>query len=199
MLSRRQPKTKIARTINQTTLHHNTPTPLVHTRHEWTTHPIPHTPQTIHTKPKSSKKVMANLRAQRDDMAKNIYLTELHDRNETLFHRVLVDNIEELAPIIYTPTGKGLGGSNCIPLLWCRNRKRRTRAHPNQSSIHPNRQSAVSARSSASSSGGPAACTSPAPTAGTSRPCACLSLWRGSVGAQFKWGRIEARPFLVCS
>jgi malate dehydrogenase (oxaloacetate-decarboxylating)(NADP+) len=37
-------------------------------------------------------------------MRKNIMLRELHDRNETLFHRVLVDNIKELAPVIYTPT-----------------------------------------------------------------------------------------------
>lgn len=51
------------------------------------------------------KKVMANLNGAGDDLRKNIYLTELHDRNETLFHRVLADNIEELAPIIYTPTG----------------------------------------------------------------------------------------------
>ncbi|GAB5035354.1 nad-dependent malic enzyme [Nannochloropsis oceanica] len=49
-------------------------------------------------------RVMSNLRNQGDDMRKHIYLSELHDRNETLFHRVLVDNIEELAPIIYTPT-----------------------------------------------------------------------------------------------
>ncbi|EWM23085.1 malic enzyme, partial [Nannochloropsis gaditana] len=49
-------------------------------------------------------RVMSNLRNQGDDMRKHIYLTELHDRNETLFHRVIVDNIEELAPIIYTPT-----------------------------------------------------------------------------------------------
>lgn len=49
-------------------------------------------------------KVMTNLRAQDTPERKNLYLAELADRNETLFHRVLVDNIEELAPIVYTPT-----------------------------------------------------------------------------------------------
>ncbi len=47
---------------------------------------------------------MTNLRAQGDDARKNLFLQELADRNETLYHRVLVDNIEELAPIVYTPT-----------------------------------------------------------------------------------------------
>ena len=39
-----------------------------------------------------------------DDILKAVALNELHDRNETLFHRVLVENIETLAPLVYTPT-----------------------------------------------------------------------------------------------
>lgn len=44
------------------------------------------------------------LRAETSTIKKNIMLEDLHDRNETLYHRVLVDHIEEMAPLIYTPT-----------------------------------------------------------------------------------------------
>jgi malic enzyme len=38
------------------------------------------------------------------DMDKNIYLNGLMDRNETLFYRVLLENLEQMVPLIYTPT-----------------------------------------------------------------------------------------------
>ncbi|OYO05986.1 hypothetical protein CGZ97_04785 [Enemella evansiae] len=42
--------------------------------------------------------------AQPDDLSKNIYLTQLQDRNEILFYRLLAAHLEEMLPIIYTPT-----------------------------------------------------------------------------------------------
>lgn len=37
-------------------------------------------------------------------LAKWRILNRLHDRNETLYYKILIDNIQEFAPIIYTPT-----------------------------------------------------------------------------------------------
>ncbi len=41
---------------------------------------------------------------QHTNLAKNIYLNVLHDYNETLFYRLVSDHLEEMLPIIYTPT-----------------------------------------------------------------------------------------------
>jgi malic enzyme len=38
------------------------------------------------------------------ELSKNVYLNGLLDRNETLFYRFVVENLEEVVPIIYTPT-----------------------------------------------------------------------------------------------
>ncbi|KAL0410790.1 UNVERIFIED_CONTAM: NAD-dependent malic enzyme isoform, mitochondrial [Sesamum latifolium] len=38
------------------------------------------------------------------NLAKWRILNRLHDRNETMYYKVLIDNIEEYAPIVYTPT-----------------------------------------------------------------------------------------------
>ncbi len=39
-----------------------------------------------------------------DDLERYIYLSGLLDRNEVLFYRLLVDHLDEMVPIIYTPT-----------------------------------------------------------------------------------------------
>src|ERR1700744_5250224 len=49
-------------------------------------------------------RVLINLRTLPNDLEKYIALNSLHDRNEALFFRVVCDNIDEIQPLIYTPT-----------------------------------------------------------------------------------------------
>jgi malate dehydrogenase (oxaloacetate-decarboxylating) len=49
-------------------------------------------------------RVYAQYLAQPDDLARNVTLTALHDRNEVLFYRLLTDHLSEMLPIVYTPT-----------------------------------------------------------------------------------------------
>ena len=51
---------------------------------------------------------LKTLRDRRTDFGRYAYLRDLQDTNETLFYAVLVRNIEEMMPLVYTPTvGEG--------------------------------------------------------------------------------------------
>ncbi len=61
-------------------------------------------PPRVHSMAEQELRVLGNIRAKPTDLERYLYLIALQDRNETLFYRVIMDNLEEMMPIIYTPT-----------------------------------------------------------------------------------------------
>jgi malate dehydrogenase (oxaloacetate-decarboxylating)(NADP+) len=61
-------------------------------------------PAHVLTMEEQAARVLVNLRSMPNDLEKYIALNSLHDRNEALFFRVVCDNIDEIQPLIYTPT-----------------------------------------------------------------------------------------------
>jgi len=61
-------------------------------------------PPRVHTPEEQEQRVLGNIRGKTSDLERYLYLIALQDRNETLFYRVIMNNIEEMMPIIYTPT-----------------------------------------------------------------------------------------------
>jgi malate dehydrogenase (oxaloacetate-decarboxylating)(NADP+) len=61
-------------------------------------------PAHVLTMEEQAARMMGNLRRLPDDLDKYVALNALHDRNEALFFRVVCDNIDEIQPLIYTPT-----------------------------------------------------------------------------------------------
>jgi malate dehydrogenase (oxaloacetate-decarboxylating)(NADP+) len=61
-------------------------------------------PPNVHTMEEQLARVLENYRQKQTDLERYIYLVSLQDRNETLFYRLVGDHIEEMMPIIYTPT-----------------------------------------------------------------------------------------------
>ncbi|TVU17132.1 hypothetical protein EJB05_33148 [Eragrostis curvula] len=50
------------------------------------------------------KKLMHNLRQYEVPLHRYIAMMDLQERNERLFYKLLIDNVEELLPVVYTPT-----------------------------------------------------------------------------------------------
>ncbi len=61
-------------------------------------------PPRVLTQDLQAERVLRNFHKKPNDLEKYIFLLSLEDRNEALFYRVVMDNLMEMMPIIYTPT-----------------------------------------------------------------------------------------------
>jgi malic enzyme len=61
-------------------------------------------PIQIKSQAQQAERIYEQLKAQSDDLQKYVLLSALLNRNQHLFYRVLGDHLEELMPIVYTPT-----------------------------------------------------------------------------------------------
>ncbi len=61
-------------------------------------------PSAVSTQAMQIDRVLENLRRKSDDIERYVFLMALQGRNERLFYRLLIDHIEEVLPLVYTPT-----------------------------------------------------------------------------------------------
>jgi len=61
-------------------------------------------PSGVLTLEEQARRAWLQLQAQGSDLAKNVYMEQLHDRNEVLYYKVLLDHLAELLPVVYDPT-----------------------------------------------------------------------------------------------
>ncbi len=61
-------------------------------------------PYAVSTQDLQMKRILANMERKQNNVEKHIFLSALEDRNERVFYRLLIEHIETLLPIVYTPT-----------------------------------------------------------------------------------------------
>ncbi|PRQ27561.1 putative malate dehydrogenase (oxaloacetate-decarboxylating) (NADP(+)) [Rosa chinensis] len=61
-------------------------------------------PPAVLTQELQEKKTMHNLRKYEVPLQRYMAMMDLQERNEGLFYKLLIDNVEELLPVVYTPT-----------------------------------------------------------------------------------------------
>ncbi len=79
------------------------------------------------------RRMMANLERLPRDIDRYTLLSSLQEKNEQLFYQTLVANIEQLLPIIYTPTV----GEACREFSHIAQRTQGLLHHPEGSRTHP--------------------------------------------------------------
>ncbi|KAH9603241.1 hypothetical protein KSS87_016761 [Heliosperma pusillum] len=72
-------------------------------------------PPTVVSQPLQVKKMIHNIRQYDVPLQKYVAMMDLQEMNEKLFYRLLIDNVEELLPVVYTPTvGEACQKYGCI-------------------------------------------------------------------------------------
>ena len=61
-------------------------------------------PHHVETLTQQAARMYVQYQEHHTNLSKNIYLNALHDYNETLFYQLISEHLEEMLPIIYTPT-----------------------------------------------------------------------------------------------
>ncbi len=61
-------------------------------------------PEGVSTLALQKKRTYESFANKSDDLEKYIYMLSLQDRNETLYYALMLDHLEEMLPIVYTPT-----------------------------------------------------------------------------------------------
>lgn len=61
-------------------------------------------PETVETIEEQAERAWHQFQEFKNNNDKHVYLRNIQDTNETLFYRLLDDHLEEVMPIIYTPT-----------------------------------------------------------------------------------------------
>ena len=60
-------------------------------------------PPAVCTMRQQLERTYENFKAKTSNLEKFVYLTSLQDRNETLFYRLVLEHIDEMMPVVYTP------------------------------------------------------------------------------------------------
>lgn len=61
-------------------------------------------PPAVFSQELQEKRILHNVRLYQDPLQKYVAIMDLQERNERLFYKVLIDHVEEMLPIVYTPT-----------------------------------------------------------------------------------------------